>query len=188
MHDTTKVKGSNLNEVWPFRGAVLRFADATGASHAESSVIEAMTLDFFRLKLECIGAESEEASIFFIGGTWVLDHFWHTLILDTRLYARFCDAFFGTFIHHTPRLSERDSDAAPTEEEIRSQVRLSTRLLGSAKTRALFLGLAEVYGTLPRKKVSPIEGALSLLNHPLIAPYRESNSMSLDLPTSNDSV
>lgn len=162
---------SDSAEVWPFKGACERFAFEHGVSHVESRVIQSMTLDFFRLSRALFGSESRQSYAFFIGGTWVLDHFWHTLILDTRHYARFCEVFFGSFMHHTPRLSEGDSDAEPTEDEIRSQVRLGTRVIGAAKTRALFRGLTEVYGTVPRKSVTPVDATCGLLSHPLTAPY-----------------
>jgi len=34
-----------------------------------------------------------------------VDEVWHTFILFTREYAEFCQAAFGTFIHHVPRTS-----------------------------------------------------------------------------------
>lgn len=36
------------------------------------------------------------------------DEFWHRHILDTRAYARDCDALFGFFLHHFPYLGIRD--------------------------------------------------------------------------------
>jgi hypothetical protein len=37
-----------------------------------------------------------------------IDEAWHTLILHTKLYADYCKAEFGTFIHHFP--SEQNCD------------------------------------------------------------------------------
>ena len=35
-----------------------------------------------------------------------IDLMWHTFLLFTRDYARFCDEYFGAFIHHYPRTSD----------------------------------------------------------------------------------
>ena len=38
-----------------------------------------------------------------------IDQAWHVFLLYTRVYARFCDDFFGRFMHHTPfTLSQRE--------------------------------------------------------------------------------
>jgi hypothetical protein len=33
----------------------------------------------------------------------VIDMMWHTFLLFTRDYARFCRTYFGFFVHHQPR-------------------------------------------------------------------------------------
>lgn len=35
-------------------------------------------------------------------GMVIIDEFWHTFILHTRVYEEFCKNYFGTFIHHKP--------------------------------------------------------------------------------------
>lgn len=41
-----------------------------------------------------------------------LDEYWHTFILDTVRYEKFCDEVFGGFLHHTPgEPGERDVEA-----------------------------------------------------------------------------
>ena len=35
-----------------------------------------------------------------------MDAVWHAHILDTRVYAAFCDATFGRFEHHDPGLND----------------------------------------------------------------------------------
>lgn len=41
-----------------------------------------------------------------------IDAFWHQHILDTRAYARDCDAMFGSFLHHFPYFGLRGGDDA----------------------------------------------------------------------------
>lgn len=36
---------------------------------------------------------------------FVVDLMWHTFILFTHDYAKFCERYFGTFVHHVPRSS-----------------------------------------------------------------------------------
>jgi hypothetical protein len=40
------------------------------------------------------------------GITGKVDDMWHTFILFTREYARFCDEVAGTFLHHTPGVNQ----------------------------------------------------------------------------------
>lgn len=32
----------------------------------------------------------------------LVDKIWHEHILDTKAYSKFCNEFFGTYLHHTP--------------------------------------------------------------------------------------
>lgn len=40
----------------------------------------------------------------------LLDETWHSFVLHTQLYSRFCNEFLGTFIHHRPT-SQPESEA-----------------------------------------------------------------------------
>lgn len=42
--------------------------------------------------------------------TGPIDEFWHAHILDTRAYARDCDALFGQMLHHFPYFGMRGPD------------------------------------------------------------------------------
>ena len=57
--------------------------------------------------------------------TKLADQYWHQHILDTRQYARDCEALFGRFFHHFPYFGLRGADDA------------QALLEASAKTRAL---------------------------------------------------
>lgn len=43
-----------------------------------------------------------------------VDQLWHAHLLCTRLYASFCEQFFGRFIHHTPTLEQNIESDAPS--------------------------------------------------------------------------
>ena len=43
-----------------------------------------------------------------------VDNMWHCFILSTRDYQRFCETFFGRFMHHIPDALE---DLPPTKEQ-----------------------------------------------------------------------
>jgi hypothetical protein len=42
--------------------------------------------------------------------TGPVDEFWHAHILDTRAYARDCDALFGEYLHHFPYFGMRGAE------------------------------------------------------------------------------
>lgn len=46
----------------------------------------------------------------------IIDEMWHSFILCTREYAKFCERFFGRFIHHRPT-TMAEHDALRTELE-----------------------------------------------------------------------
>lgn len=62
----------------------------------------------------------------------------HAFILNTRLYAQFCDEFMGKFIHHNPF----DSDIAPVDEAWEA-INLTMHLL------------PDVFGNTPEEGLSP---------------------------------
>ena len=39
-----------------------------------------------------------------------VDEVWHLHILDTKEYMRFCNAYFGYYLHHTPEVGDTDHD------------------------------------------------------------------------------
>ena len=54
-----------------------------------------------------------------------VDAMWHTFILFTKDYARFCDDITGAFIHHTPEMASGDIEAQiRSSEKMRDKVRL----------------------------------------------------------------
>lgn len=55
--------------------------------------------------------------------TGPIDTFWHAHILDTRAYARDCDAVFGELLHHFPYFGMRGpEDEAALERTFRASV------------------------------------------------------------------
>lgn len=55
--------------------------------------------------------------------TGPIDTFWHAHILDTRAYARDCEAVFGEFLHHFPYFGMRGpEDEAALERTFRASV------------------------------------------------------------------
>ena len=46
-----------------------------------------------------------------------VDGLWHTFLLFTRLYARFCDQTAGEFLHHEPGDIENENELQRFEEE-----------------------------------------------------------------------
>ena len=63
----------------------------------------------------------------------MVDHAWHALILDTRLYAAVCDALAGQMLHHAP------SGGLPRNKAARAARREAT-----ASAHAVLFGCAEV--------------------------------------------
>lgn len=45
-----------------------------------------------------------------------VDQFWHTFILFTRLYAEFCEAVAGRFLHHTPDIPDEPTNGLGIKE------------------------------------------------------------------------
>lgn len=44
----------------------------------------------------------------------IIDEMWHTFILITKDYARFCEDYFGEFLHHVPNMVD---ETAPIDLE-----------------------------------------------------------------------
>ncbi|MDJ0535879.1 MAG: hypothetical protein QNJ70_25890 [Xenococcaceae cyanobacterium MO_207.B15] len=42
-------------------------------------------------------------TLFIIQSPLIIDEMWHTFILFTKDYHKFCDKYFGYYIHHYPR-------------------------------------------------------------------------------------
>lgn len=54
-----------------------------------------------------------------------VDEMWHTFILFTKDYARFCHDITGAFIHHVPEMASGDIEAQiRSAEKMRAKVRL----------------------------------------------------------------
>jgi hypothetical protein len=50
----------------------------------------------------------------------VIDEAWHCFILNTRAYSRFCEDYFGAFIHHSPtRQGERANNRPRLDNTLR---------------------------------------------------------------------
>lgn len=55
--------------------------------------------------LLCLTLDSNELAL----PSRVVDVCWHSFILETKSYQRFCTRAFGRFLHHTPYISNADS-------------------------------------------------------------------------------
>jgi hypothetical protein len=55
----------------------------------------------------------------------VVDHLWHTFILDTISYTEFCENVFGEYLHH--QLTERCSD-----KELKNNAELTIKYVDKA--------------------------------------------------------
>ncbi len=54
-----------------------------------------------------------------------VDEMWHTFILFTKDYARFCQDIVGAFIHHSPEIASSDvEEQIRSAEKMRDMVRL----------------------------------------------------------------
>lgn len=63
--------------------------------------------------------------------TGPIDEFWHAHILDTRAYARDCEALFGAFLHHFPYFGMRGpEDRADLEQAFADTVDVFIRHFG----------------------------------------------------------
>lgn len=60
---------------------------------------------------------------------WILDEMWHTFILFTKDYKRFCMDYFGFFIHHTPSLNPFEIKPYNPEADIHKKYEVQHDLL-----------------------------------------------------------
>jgi hypothetical protein len=67
-----------------------------------------------------------------------IDELWHTFIIFTEQYAKFCDLVAGRFLHHTPNPSERDTKANPA---------ISSAAVPAGSVREDYVRFLEAYQT-----------------------------------------
>jgi hypothetical protein len=59
----------------------------------------------------------------------ILDEVWHTFILYTPFYVKFCQTYFGDYLHHMPTLIDHDNSQPKHDHEHylkRKKVQLET--------------------------------------------------------------
>lgn len=66
--------------------------------HDNVEELEAKFRRFMQLIIENPGSEFTPSE--------AVDEYWHTFILDTREYQRFCDEVVGHFVHHVPTVED----------------------------------------------------------------------------------
>jgi hypothetical protein len=116
--DTTvnSAQPAGLGEILNYRNenVVGRFAEQYSISEQDAEEIFTETKRWLWLcakrtrQVEAGSAESFQLPLF--NEAFAIDMMWHTFILFTEDYARFCQTYFGFFIHHHPKTkAERQS-------------------------------------------------------------------------------
>ncbi len=77
----------------------------------------------------------------------VLDEMWHTFLLFTRDYTRFCDAYLGGYLHHVPTPQAE-------KERLRHRVAQDRAQVERAELRRLTLQYAYVHAHLGQATLS----------------------------------
>ena len=86
-----------------------------------------------------------------------VDRFWHLHILDTRKYARDCEAVFGYFLHHYPYLGLRgEDDAKALQAAFQTTQALYAQEFGDLTERAgaAWCGAETATGTAARREAA----------------------------------
>lgn len=118
-----------------------RFAEDFHLSQADAEEIFLETKRWLWLcakrKLALEAGQGESFRVPLFNEAFTIDLMWHTFLLFTEDYARFCDDYFGFFIHHHPR---------PKAERLAWQERIQADPAGARKER--MESLEKVYGYL----------------------------------------
>jgi hypothetical protein len=97
-----------------FKNIVKKYRNEHGATEGEASQV---LIQLQRWLMLCILYPQKRYPI----GAKV-DAMWHTFILFTREYKRFCDDVAGFFIHHAPDTSDSSEDVNASTEEAKSKL------------------------------------------------------------------
>jgi hypothetical protein len=139
----SKSEKNHLNKTIQFRNesVILRFQSENGLSYKESVLIFKDLLYF--LWLTNWAKQQNQKKVpnkVFIGirsSLLILDEMWHTFVLYSRSYEKFCKDFFGQHIYHNPgpsfleiNNSKRPMEASNTENVWRKQKQITLSLLG----------------------------------------------------------
>lgn len=114
--DETQRAGMVFDKIsaFEFHKVVEKYRADYLASHDTAS---AVLLELKRWLTLCV-MHPEKA--YGIGGQ--VDDMWHTFILFTKDYARFCEEIAGTFIHHSPEVASEDSETSEASISKRSEL------------------------------------------------------------------
>ncbi|UII26665.1 hypothetical protein LVD15_25780 [Fulvivirga maritima] len=115
------------------------FIDRYNVSEEEAKEIFLETKKWLWLADQCI--KKEGFNLFIDGPLLIIDEMWHTFILYTSVYTKFCKKQFNKFIHHHPtskkeqaerdKLIKENKAANPYEESIEKQYSLIYDYLGA---------------------------------------------------------
>jgi len=75
-----------------------------------------------------------------------VDGLWHTFLLFTRLYTRFCDQVAGRFLHHEPGDIENEDELGRFEKEYANLRNDYERVFGEPLPDTIWPTFAEVCG------------------------------------------
>lgn len=60
----------------------------------------------------------------------IIDLYWHEFILDTKNYTKFCNEFFGFYIHHSPESSINDKAYKYTSNNLKRCINETIHIAG----------------------------------------------------------
>ena len=127
------------------RHIVDRFVERHAVPREEAEDLFVETLRWLWL---CRRAERDPAApeLFIDECMALLDEMWHTFVLFTREYTRYCETYLGGYVHHEPTTSEqkaraqleseRNQTASAPSASRASAPCTSTSTTGSARTRS----------------------------------------------------
>lgn len=78
---------------------------------------------------------------------FAIDEMWHNFILHTPDYMKFCNEYFGGYVHHQPS-TEDDKVIEKTHEELISERKMQYEIVYEKLGRETFI---EWYHTIPEK-------------------------------------
>ena len=99
---------STLDEVLLYRNeeVIRRFLKTWDLPRAEAEELFEETKKWLWLNAYLTEQDENAPGLAITAPLRLLDEMWHTFILDTVEYTRFCEHYFGFFLHHKPTTQE----------------------------------------------------------------------------------
>ncbi len=113
-------KSPSLQKLLRFRheGTIVRYCEEHGATRQEAEEVFVEMLKFLYLAYRAKADRRTDVAVAIFPEIEKIDWMWHTFLLFTWDYARFCQKWFGFYLHHFPTLDEKVPARRVVEERI----------------------------------------------------------------------